>query len=59
MHMTACMFLTYNYTHIHMFLQAVYTLLGGTKHITLTEFIAIMGVICMLFTQLPTFHSLW
>ncbi|KAA6428267.1 MAG: hypothetical protein FRX49_01863, partial [Trebouxia sp. A1-2] len=39
--------------------QAVYTLLGGTKHITLTEFIAIMGVICMLFTQLPTFHSLW
>ncbi|DBA83140.1 TPA: hypothetical protein ACH3X2_006664 [Trebouxia sp. C0005] len=38
---------------------AVYTLLGGTKHITLTEFIAIMGVICMLFTQLPTFHSLW
>ncbi len=42
-----------------MFLQAVYTLLGGTKHVTLTEFIAIMGVICMLFTQLPTFHSLW
>ncbi|KAL0055616.1 hypothetical protein WJX82_002469 [Trebouxia sp. C0006] len=39
--------------------QAVYTLLGGTKHVTLTEFIAIMGVICMLFTQLPTFHSLW
>ena len=39
-------------------MQAIYTLLGGTK-LTLTEFIAIMGGAVMLFTQIPTFHSLW
>ena len=39
-------------------LQAVYNLLGGTK-MTLTEFIAILGGASMLFTQLPTLHSLW
>ena len=39
-------------------LQAIYTLCGGTS-MTLTEFIAILGGVAMLFTQMPTFHSLW
>ena len=39
-------------------LQAIYTLCGGTS-MTLTEFIAILGGLAMLFTQMPTFHSLW
>lgn len=30
----------------------------GNARLTLTEWIAIMGGIAMLFTQLPTFHSL-
>lgn len=38
--------------------KAIYTLCGGTS-MTLTEFIAILGGLAMLFTQMPTFHSLW
>lgn len=47
-----------NLTFARRGMQAIYTLLGGTR-LTLTEFIAIMGGAVMLFTQIPTFHSLW
>ena len=38
--------------------QAVYTLLGG-ETLTLTEMIVIMGVVCMVMSQIPTMHALW
>ena len=39
-------------------LQACYSLLGG-ETLTLTEMIVIMGVVCMVMSQIPTMHALW